>query len=82
LVVPFPPTNTCSIPVAQHQTTSRISTQNANCSNLRGRRKYQYRLISPKGIVQFWSCNKAETNVFPHKAELSSAARTGQYLLD
>jgi len=38
--------------------------------------------ISPKGILQFWSCNKAVANVFPHKAEPSSATRTGQYLLD
>jgi len=38
--------------------------------------------ISPKGIVQFWSCNKAVANVFPHKAEPSSATKTGQYLLD
>jgi len=40
------------------------------------------RAISPKGIVQFWSCNKAVANVFPHKAEPSSVIRTGQYLLD
>jgi len=38
--------------------------------------------ISTKGIVQFWSCNKAVANVFPHKAEPSSATRTGQYLSD
>jgi len=37
---------------------------------------------NPKGIVQFWSCNKAVAKVFPHKAELSIATRTGQYLLD
>ena len=44
--------------------------------------KHPYCTISPKGIVQFWSCNKAVANVFPHKAEPSSATRTGQYLLD
>jgi len=38
--------------------------------------------ISPKGIVQLWSWNKAVANVFPHKAEPSSATRTGQHLLD
>jgi len=38
--------------------------------------------ISPKGIFRFWSCNKAVAIVFPHKAEPSSAARTGQYFLD
>jgi len=41
-----------------------------------------YSTISPKGIVQFWSCNKASANVFPHKTEPSSATRTGQYILD
>ena len=43
---------------------------------------YKLGASSPKGIVQFWSCNKAVTNVFPHKAEPSSATRTGQYILD
>jgi len=38
--------------------------------------------ISPKGFVQFYSCNKAVAYVFPHEAEPSSATRTGQYLLD
>jgi len=38
--------------------------------------------ISPKGIVRFWSCNKAVVNVFPHKAEPSNMTRTGKYLLD
>ena len=45
-------------------------------------KQVRLRTISPKGIVQFWSCNKAVANVFPHKAEPSSATRTGQYLLD
>jgi len=35
-----------------------------------------------KGIDQFWPCNKAVANVFPHKAEPSSATTPGQYLLD
>jgi len=39
------------------------------------------RTISPNGIVQFYSCNKAVVNVFSHKVEPSSATRTGQYLL-
>jgi len=39
-------------------------------------------VISPKGIVHFWSCNKAVAYVFPHKAEPSSAIRTVQDLLD
>ena len=34
-----------------------------------------------KNIVQFWSCNKAVVNVFPHKAEPSCATRTGRYVL-
>jgi len=29
-------------------------------------------VLSPKGIVHFWSCSKAVAYVFPHKAELSS----------
>jgi len=37
------------------------------------------RTFSPKGIVQFWSCNKAVASAFPHKAEPSSA--TGQYIV-
>jgi len=37
---------------------------------------------SPKGSVQFRSCNKAVVNVLPHKAEPSCTTRTGQYLLD
>jgi len=31
--------------------------------------------ISPKGIVRFWSCNKAVANVFLHKAEPSCETR-------
>jgi len=38
--------------------------------------------IRPKGIVQFWSCNKAVAYVLPHKTEPTSATRTGQYLFD
>jgi len=38
--------------------------------------------ISPKGIVQFWSCHKAVANVFPLKAEPSSATRTGRGAFD
>jgi len=38
--------------------------------------------VSPKGSVQFWSCDKVVAYVFPHKAEPSSAIRTGQYILD
>jgi len=53
-----------------HKAKDAISTFNLDCTS------------SPKGIVRFWSCNKAVTNVFPHKAEPSSAFRTGQYLLD
>ena len=34
---------------------------------------FETRCISPKGIVQFWTCNKAVANAFLYKAELSSA---------
>ena len=51
------------------------------------RRRTELRLragtISPKDNVQFWSCYKYKVaHVFPHKAELFTATRTGQYLLN
>jgi len=36
--------------------------------------------IRPRGIVQYWSCDKAVVNVIPQTAQPSSATRTGQYL--
>jgi len=39
-------------------------------------------LSNPKGIVRFWSRNKAVAYVFSHQAEPSSATRTGQCVLD
>jgi len=40
-----------------------------------------YSTFSPKCIVQFWLCNKAAVNVFPHKADPCCAIRIGHYLL-
>jgi len=39
------------------------------CVSLRSYRALVYLYYQSKGIVRFWSCNKAVTNVFPYKAE-------------
>ena len=65
--------------IAKNPSKSRVKLQKRNSSDIA---LVPSCTISPKGIVQFWSFNKAVVNVLPHKAEPSCATTTGENFLD